>query len=604
MPHTRNRRDGAVAAAALLVLPLAGTFTAAQPEPESRSAWFGDLHLHTSYSFDAAASGTATTPDDAYRYARGEAVQYFGRTVRRNTPLDFLAVTDHSEYLGVATQAADPAGVFAATDWPRRLADLGENTIGYMRVFSASAFAGTDSVIAEFDTAQIRKDNWQREIEAAEQFNNPGVFTTFVAYEWSPMPGGAHLHRNVIFKGPDYPEQPFTAFDSRRPEDLWTYAEQHRDRGIDSLLIPHNSNMSQGLMFAAVDSEGEPITGAYARRRQQNERLVEIVQNKGTSETRPEFAPADEFAGFELLTLAAETDADPAGGYVRPALARGLAVEAATGVNPFRFGLIGSTDFHSGVSGTEEDNFSGALGRSDDIGNPRNVLETINPVARAPATIFSAGGLTGLWAESNTRESLFAALQRREAFATSGTRIQVRLFAGNFPAGTIDAADWVARGYALGVPMGAILRQDSIGDAAPTFLIHATKDPDGANLDRAQIVKIWLEEGEPREAVFDAVWAGDRAPDPLTGRLPSIGSTVDVSTASYSNTIGAGQLHGQWRDPSFNKDQPSVYYVRVLEIPTPRWSTYLAVRNGLELSEAVPAELRERAWSSPIFYEP
>jgi len=590
--------------AALLVLPLTGTFTAAQTGPESRSAWFGDLHLHTSYSFDAAASGTATTPDDAYRFARGEAVQYFGRTVRRNAPLDFLAVTDHSEYLGVATQAADPAGAFANTDWPRRIADVGENTIAYMRLFSASAFAGTDSVIDELDTPPIRRDNWQREIEAAERFNSPGVFTTFVAYEWSPMPGGAHLHRNVIFKGPDYPEQPFSAFDSRRPEDLWTYVEQHRNHGIDSLLIPHNSNMSQGLMFAEVDSDGEPITGAYAQRRQQNERLVEIVQNKGTSETRPEFAPTDEFAGFELLTLAAETDADPAGGYTRPALARGLLIEAATGTNPFRFGFIGSTDFHSGVSGTEEDNFSGALGRSDDIGNPRNVLETINPVAQAPATIFSAGGLTGLWAESNTRESLFAAMQRREAFATSGTRMQVRLFAGNFGAGTIDAADWVARGYALGVPMGAILSQNSIGDAAPTFLIHAAKDPDGANLDRAQIVKIWLEEGEPREVVFDAVWAGDRTPDPATGHLPGIGSTVDVATASYTNTIGSPQLHGQWRDPSFDRDQPSVYYLRVLEIPTPRWSTYLAVRNGLELSEAVPAELRERAWSSPIFYEP
>jgi hypothetical protein len=570
-----------------------------------REAFFGDLHLHTGFSFDAIASGTQTTPEDAYRYALGESVEYMGRAVRRGEPLDFLAVTDHSEYLAVPYDATDPEGPFGETRWPAEIAAVSNDTLRYMQLFSPSAFRGTAPVIEELNTEPIVRNNWQREIAAAERYNRPGRFTTFVAYEWSPMPGGAHLHRNVIFRGPEYPERPFSSLDSPRPEDLWSYVEALRARGVESVLIPHNPNMSQGLMFAVTDSAGDPITREYAALRLANERLVEIAQNKGTSETRPEFGAPDEFANFELLTLSAEAGADPAGGYVRQALARGLEIEAAIGINPFRFGLIGSTDFHSGVSSTEEDNFPGALGRSDDMQQPAAVLNDVNPVAGAAATIFSAGALTGVWAEANTREAIFAALERREAFATSGTKIRVRLFAGwGYGDELLAERDWIRRAYAEGSPMGGDLPRAPRRAGPLKLVVHASRDPNGANLDRIQIVKIWLENGAAREAVHDVVWAGGRLRDPATGRLPSVGSSVDPATATYSNTIGATQLGTVWTDAEFDPDVPAIYYARVLEIPTPRWSTYLAVRNGLPLPRGVPATLQERAWTSPVFYSP
>ncbi len=574
--------------------------------PHERTAFFGDLHLHTGLSFDAAASGTATSMDDAYRYALGEAVQYLGRTVQRQLPLDFLAVTDHAEYLGVALAAADPAGPFAGTTWPQRLAAVSEDTIGYMNLFSASAFRGNAAPIAEFTATPLVTDNWQRVIAAAERFYRPQQFTTFVAFEWSPMPGGAHLHRNVIFRGPDYPQRPFSALDSPRPEDLWSYAESQRSNDIDSVLIPHNPNMSKGLMFSMSDSFGDPITREYAERRLANERLVEITQNKGTSETRPGIGAPDEFADFEVLNLAAERDSDPAGGYLRQVLARGLEMQDAIGVNPFRLGFIGSSDFHSGVSATEEDNFTGALGRSDDIADANAVLNTVNPVAGAPSAVFSVSGLTGLWAERNTRTSLFAAMQRREAFATSGTRMRVRLFAGwDFDKALIERPDWVQQAYAAGYPMGAdIPARIANQPAALQLIVHAVKDPEGANLDRVQVIKIWQQDGQPQERIFDVVWSDGRQPDPQSGKLPAVGNTVNLATATYTNDIGATELLTVWTDPEFNAQVPAIYYARVLEIPTPRWSTYLAARSGLPLSTAVPATLQERAWTSPVFYSP
>ena len=588
-----------------LLIGVACSFHALPVVAQTR-AWFGDLHLHTGYSFDAAASGTRTTPEDAYRYARGETVSYLGRPVQRNVPLDFLAVTDHAEYLGVAWQAAEADGLFADTEWPARIAANLENTLGFMRMFSASAFQGGAPPIAEFIEAGLVTSNWQRTIAAAEAFNEPGEFTALVAYEWSPMPGGAHLHRNVIFAGPLFPDRPFSALDSPRPEDLWSWVEMLSTDGIETVLIPHNANLSQGLMFATVDSYGEPITAAYAERRLANERLFEIAQNKGTSETLPEFSPTDEFADFEILRLAAETDSDPAGGYARQALARGLAIEQRIGVNPYQFGLIGSTDFHSGVSSTEEDNFPGGLGRSDDMADAERILTEINPVARQPATVFSAGALTGIWAEQNTRESLFAALDRREAFATSGTRIQVRLFAGfDYTSGMTSAEDWVQTAYASGVPMGSVLTSEAGSERRPLrFLVHALKAPESANLDRIQVVKIWLESGEAREQVFDVVWSGERDADPVTDRLAPVGNSVDLATARYSNDIGAPELLGEWNDPDFDPAVPAIYYARVLEIPTPRWSTYLAVQNDLPLPGNVPATFQERAWTSPVFYSP
>lgn len=567
-------------------------------DPAGRRAWFGDLHLHTAMSFDAASAGTITTPDQAYRFARGEAVEYFGQSIQRTVPLDFLAVTDHAEYLAVAVQAADPQGPFAGTGWPARLAEAGDSMIEFLRIFSPGGFRG-EAPIAEFVEPALIRSNWQRQVEAAERHYAPGEFTTFVAYEWSPMPGGAHLHRNVIFRGPGYPDRPFTAIDSLRPEDLWSYAENQIAEGRQLVLIPHNSNLSEGLMFAPRDSDGGELSADYARRRASLERLVEITQIKGTSETRPELSPTDEHAGFELVNFNTSADADLRGAYVRPALMRGLELEAALGSNPFRFGLIGSSDFHSGLSSSEEFNYPGGLGDGDEQSDPERVLRSANPLTGSPTTVMSASGLAGIWAEENTRESLFAAMQRREVFATSGNRMQLRMFAGrSFDAALLMRDDWVATAYARGTAMGEEL---AAGDAAPVFILQAVKDPEAGNLDRIQVVKLWLEDGRAREKIFDAVWDDGRSPD-AAGKLPALPSTVDLDTASYTNTEGSPALLGLWTDPEFDPDQPAIYYARALEIETPRWSTYLAVRNGLPLSTDVPATIQERAWSSPVFY--
>lgn len=573
----------------------------AADNPGSRKAFFGDLHLHTAMSFDAASAATITTPDQAYRFAQGEALEYFGRQVKRNKPLDFLAVTDHAEYLSVAVQARDPAGPFAATDWPARLEAASANMIAFLRIFSPAGFRG-ELPIAEFVDESLIRSNWQRQMQAAEDNYRPGEFTTFIAYEWSPMPGGAHMHRNVIFRGPEYPERPFTAIDSLLPEDLWSYAESNIAAGRDLVLIPHNSNLSEGLMFALHDSYGAELSAEYAQRRSKLERLVEISQIKGTSETRPELSPDDEFAGFELINFATNPDADLRGSYIRPALMRGLELEQQTGANPFVFGLVGSSDFHSGLSSSEENNFPGGLGDGDEQSDPQRLLTSVNPLMGSPTTVMSASGLTGVWSEENTREALFAALQRREVFATSGNRMQVRLFAGwNYSAATLQQQDWVTSAYAQGVPMGSTLVAS--GATAPSFILQAVKDPDAGNVDRIQVVKVWLQDGVAQEIVFDALWDDDRTLT-ATGTLPALPSTVDLTTATYANSTGSAQVLGLWTDPEFDPAQSAIYYARALEISTPRWSTYLSVQNALPLSPDVPATIQERAWSSPVYYQP
>lgn len=574
--------------------------------PASRRALFGDLHLHTSMSFDAAASETNTLPEDSYRFARGEIVDYLGQRVKRKAPLDFLAVTDHAEYLGVARVITDVDGPFAGTKSAAMAAEKKKVPMGLMSLFSPSGFRMAEPPIGELMGDETVLSNWQRQIQAAEAFNDPGRFTTFVAFEWSPMPGGAHMHRNVIFKGPDFPMRPFSSLQSPRPEDLWTYAENLQAQGIEALLIPHNSNLSEGLMFAYKDSDGNPISRAYAERRARNELLVEISQNKGTSETLPIFSPDDEFANFELMPQPTDMDAATlAGGFIRQAYARGLELLHSTGANPFRFGLVGASDFHSGVSASEEDNFPGGLGIGDDQSDPAKLLTSLNPVMRMPTTVLSAGGITGVWAEQNTRESIFNALRRREVFATSGPRMQVRMFAGwRFDQATVQQQDWIATAYQQGVAMGADLTAQPDGASAPVFLLQAIKDPDGANIDRIQIVKIWYADGAAHEKVFDALWGDAREIDPTTGKLPAVGNTVDLGTAEYENSIGAATLLGAWQDPEFDAQAPAIYYARVMEIPTPRWPTYLAARNGLPLSTDVPPTLQERAWTSPVFYNP
>ncbi len=591
-----------LAGALLLAMDLCAAGSLPPPDP-TRNAYFGDLHLHTSLSFDAAAFRTNTTPDDSYRFAQGGTVVYLGQEVRRRAPLDFLAVTDHAEYHGIARLAKDPEGPLTGSVWSRLMAGTDGDLLTMLRRLADSAFRGGAPLVG-LRTDELVMSNWQRIIDAAQRYYQPGKFTTFVAFEWSPMPNGAHLHRNVIFRGPRFPERPFSALDSMKPEDLWRYAESNRERGIDSVLIPHNPNLSDGLMFAAVDSQGRPIGRAYAEVRARNERLVEITQSKGTSETRREFSPTDEFASFELMNT---PGAEKRGGYVRQAYARGLESLARIGVNPFSFGLVGASDAHSGISASEENNFPGALGTADSQVDPHRLFTEQSAIMHVPLTVISASGLTGVWAEQNTRASIFDALSRRETFATSGTRLSVRLFAGwNYTAGMSHEADWVRQAYALGVPMGGELppRESGPRTKAPRFLLQATKDPDAANLDRIQIVKVWLEDGVAHEQVFDVVWSGKRKPDPRTGKLPPVGNTVELKTATYTNDIGAVRLTGEWADPHFDPAVPAIYYVRVLEIPSPRWTTYLAVKSGLALPEGVSPTIQERAWTSPIFYTP
>jgi hypothetical protein len=566
-----------------------------------RQAYFGDLHLHTGNSFDAASAMTRTTPDEAYRFAKGEVIQYFGRDIQRKAPLDFLAVTDHSEYLGISRYIENPGNLLEETLWPSRLLKALGSMREYLGIFSPSAFRGIVPPVTDFLQDEIVSTIWQDQMKAAQAHYEPGEFTTFVAYEWSPMPDGAHMHRNVIIKGPVYPELPYTALDSQLPEDLWTWAEAQQQRGVELLLIPHNSNLSDGLMFALRDSQNNQLTKDYAERRQALERLVEITQIKGTSETRPEFAPTDEFADFELIHFG---DSPPQGsGYIREALKNGLLVSQQLGVNPFRFGLIGSTDFHSGLSASEEFNFPGGLGDGDEQSNPRRVLEDKNPLMGLPTTVMSSSGLTGIWAESNTRESLFEAMQRREVFATSGTRVQVRMFAGWQLSLNLTSENWVQSAYSLGVPMGGDLPPNEDESLAPTFILHALKDPDSGNLDRIQVIKLWLEDGNTHERIYDAVWNDTRELD-VNFNLPPLSSTVDLAKATYTNTSGATELLGSWQDPNFKADQQAVYYARVLEVATPRWSTYLAVSNNLPISSDVPKLIQERAWTSPIFFEP
>ncbi|MFT4047227.1 MAG: DUF3604 domain-containing protein [Solimonas sp.] len=587
-----------------LLLAVGGTaFADAQPPaaavPAAKQAYFGDLHLHTSMSFDAFTMRTDTMPEDSYRYARGDEVLYLGQKVQRKVPLDFLAVTDHSEYLGVIRLAADPNGPFKDTHWPKDFANSDKATRSrVIRQIAGSYYA---EPIAEFQNEELRRSNWQLEIDAAEKYYEPGRLTTFVGYEWSSSPNFANLHRNLIFLGSKYPDLPFSTIDSRLPEDLWRFMDRQREQGVEVIAIPHNSNVSDGLMFDWRDSAGNAISKEYAEQRLRNEPLAEIAQNKGSSETHPLLSPNDEFADFELyenLLGAGKGRVD--GSYLRQAIGRGLQIEQRIGVNPFRLGFVGGTDFHSGVSGTEEFNFPGALGFVDAIANPQQLFQA----AAEPRYVGSAAGLTGVWAEANTREAIFAALQRREVFGTSGGRIRVRLFAGwDFAPALVQQPDWARRAAANGVAMGGDL-VPSAKARAPRFAVQALKDPDSGNLDRIQIVKVWLERGTAQEKVFDIVWAGNRRRDARTGRLPAIGNTVDLGSARYSNRIGAAELATVWSDPEFDAAVPAAYYARVLEIPTPRWTTYVAVNNGLPLPDRVPPTIQERAWTSPVFYRP
>ena len=576
-----------------------------------KDCYFGDLHLHTALSPDANLFGATLLPEDSYKYAMGEEVTYMGQKVKRIAPLDFLAVTDHSEYLGAIAAVRDPKGPYAGTELYRLYTSTDQKDVAKsFGAFVAGMSANKPN--PELNKPEVIKSAWQHVINAANAANNPGKFTALVGYEWTSAPNNVNmhaqnLHRCVIFKGDKVPEFPFSSFDSQDPEDLWKYMENARKTGSDVLAVPHNGNVSNGLMFDTKTLSGKPLTKEYADTRMNNEPLVELLQGKGQSETRTELSPNDEFANYEMFeTLLSSTEISKykTGGYVRQAYGVGQELQAKLGTNPFKYGLEGGTDYHSGISSSEENNYPGSHGSQDNLAvNYKNILSATESGGGEPPTKLSAAGLTGVWAESNTRENIFDALKRKESFATSGTRVKVRMFAGwDYGADLIKQNDWIKQAYAKGVPMGADLVSTSTS-GKPKFLVQAIKDPNSGNLDRIQIIKVSTKNGKSTEKIYDVVWGGDRKKD-AKGKLPAVGNTVDIKTATYTNTIGAAELSGYWEDTEFDPQAYVTYYARVIEIPIPRWSTYLAAKYNMPVNKSVAATIQERAWTSPVWYTP
>ncbi len=573
-----------------------------------RSLYWGDLHIHTSYSTDAWTMGVRATPDDAYTFTRGGEIEHAGGYgIKLKRPLDFAAVTDHSEYLGLL-RATNPDLPLSARSFRERMQNDGKlrNTIAFLRTALG------------FDLKDVEKDGWEQftesawrdTIAAAERNNLPGQFTAFVGYEWSSAPDKDNLHRNVIYRGSEVPTIPYSSLNSEDPRDLWEELERQRQRGMQVFAIPHNGNASNGRMYDSVMFDGSAMSADYAATRMKNEPLSEIYQVKGSSETHPQLSPEDAFAGFEIVDarLAQEGDfSEPKGSYARDALRTGIEMSHTEGFNPYRFGVIGSSDGHNGSSPVEEDNYHGKLPLLDGSAATRLRTNMYIPRDMPGGTPWGAAGLAAVWAEENTRASLFDAMLRKETYATSGTRITVRFFGGwGFEQALFQQGDWVATAEQSGVPMGGVLPlSDDTGGAqeqVPTFAVWAMRDPDSGNLDRIQIVKAWIDDdGLSREKVHDVAWSGDRKPD-RNGHLPVVGNTVKVAEASYTNTIGAEQLSVVWRDVEFDPSREALYYARVIEIPTPRWSTYDAKLLGIEAPE--PASLQERAVTSAIWYQP
>ena len=575
------------------------------PEPADRQVYFGEQHLHTTNSPDAFSFGTRNTPDDAYSFCKGEAIKKSttGEMIQKGTPYDWCAVTDHAEYLGMMPLLLDPSSNLRDTPIGKQIAS-GEGEAAFQQIITS---ASIDQPIPYLMDPVIMSQAWEVQKAAANRHYEPGKFTTLIAFEWSSQPNSMNLHHNVFFRDSVGPEQVFSAFHSFRREDLWTYQEVQRTMGHENFSIPHNSNVSNSRMFATTNSQGTPLDSMWAVRSNRNSPGVEIIQTKGQSETHPALAPFDEFAGFEtgfvhLLGsggVLGEIDKS----YVRGALIDGVGFQEKMGANPFKYGIVAGADSHDAASDNEEFNYTGVHGNTDKT--PEIRLTSPTTVAGEAPKDFGTPGATGVWADENTREGIFDAIQRRETYGTSGPLIRLRTFGGwGFSDGDIGADDWVSRGYGGGVPMGQDLPAMPASATAPTFMVWAMKDPASGNLDRIQIVKGWYQEGQPREQIYDVAWSDGRQPDPDTGKLPPVGNTVDIPDASYTNTIGDAQLSAVWTDPDFEPSHHAVYYVRIIEIPTPRWSTYDAKVLGIPPLEDVPATIQERAWSSPFWYTP
>ena len=592
-----------VVTGSILIAPGHGAL--AEPNP-LRDAYFGETHMHTGLSLDAYIGGTRLMPGDALRYAKGEAVTLpDGSVAQHRRPLDFAAVTDHAEYIGemYSTIFEDAPG-HDNEDLVtlREMTDIEDRQHWFFKYVVSSNRSASPKHPSFYAGPGTTKSAWQVIVDAAEAHNDPGNFTALVGFEWSAAPGGANLHRNVIFRDANVPDTVPSYIEINEEENLWKWMGEQEAQGRQALAIPHNSNASKGRMFPDTDSFGDPIDLDYARTRQHFEPLIEMMQVKGNSEVHRKFWAADEFADFENADSIQKNSGRTyhRRDFVRGGLERGIAKKATLGVNPFKYGFTGGTDNHNGLmSAVAEDAFQGAHGPEDGTVERRRTGDVLGWIDGKDLSI---GALAGVWATENSRSAIWDAMKRRETFATSGPRIKVRMFGG---VGLSEPADPVAmaeEGYVLGTHMGGDL--PSIG-SAPTFTVYAEKDPDGANLDRIQIIKGWVDmNGDVNEKIVDVVWSEDRKIDRRTGKLPPVGNTVDVSTAKFANDIGAPVLMGAWTDEDFDPQDHAFYYARAIEIPTPRWSTYDAVRSSSPLLDDVPATIQERAWGSPIWYAP
>ena len=573
-----------------------------------KNVYFGEEHIHTSASPDSFAIGNRGTWDDAYNYAKGKETRLSttGQKIQKRTPYDFIAITDHAEYFGVMPRLVDPKDPLSQSAFAQELAHptmKPSDPNSAINTILGSIITSTG--MPEYVKPELIQENWANYKKIANKHNDPGRFTTLIAFEWTSIPNGRNMHRNVFFRG-DGPIAPYSAFDSYFPQDLWTYQEVQRTEGHDSIAITHNGNVSDGWMYSPNEFLDGPMDARYAKRQARNEPLTEIIQVKGASEVHPALSPNDEFADFELFTnmINVGMPSQIKYSYLRQGLVDGMILENKLGYNPYKLGIVAGSDSHSAHSNNEEFNMpGGAHGKVDDTPQKR-----LNPAVTPSGDINAAvgsSGVTAVWAEENTRASIFDAMKAKETYGTSGTMIRLRFFGGwDFPKNLIKDKNFVKMAYANGVPMGQDLPKKT-SSKAPTFAVWALKDPESGNLDRIQIIKGFINKwGRADEKIYNIALSDNRKVDPKTGKAAAVGNSVDLKTATYTNDIGDTQLSTVWTDPDFDATQKAVYYVRVLEIPTPRWSTYDAVRNNLPLSTLVPSTIQERAWSSPIWYSP
>ena len=635
-----------------------------KPAPNmDRNPYYGDLHVHTKYSFDAYVFGVTASPDDAYRYAKGEGIMHpLGYEMKLKKPLDFYSVTDHGFYMGMIQAYADTSTDISQNEFAKpfhnlnRLDNLtvesaGERTDIFSSVLGATIILpypdwhpkllwayikrNTQLALQSFDY-QIHKSAWSDVARSANEHNDPGHFTTFIGYEFTTSTDieGGNLHRNVIFNSSIASIRPWTRIDSINPEDLWTWQDKLRAKGVDTISIPHNSNGSNGQMFEMESFKGNALNVQYAKQRMLNEPIVEITQVKGTSETHPLLSPDDDWADFEIMDTRVgsipPTYSKPSGSYVREAYLNGLTLEFTRQGNPYKFGLIGSSDTHTGGGSFDESNYWSKVGLLDgDAENRGSVplteenvdrleeymrafnqpISTISleqgEYANTGFTQWGASGLAAVWAEENTRESIFNAFRRKETFATTGSRIAVRFFAG-YDLFNIDlnSESLVSEAYEKGVTMGSDIFNQN--DKVPEFIVWAQRDKDGAPLQRVQIIKGWIDvnSGRPKEKIFDVICSDGLKPDKKTKMCPDNGAKVNINDCSISKNIGSSELKAKWTDPEFDSTNKSFYYVRVLENPTCRWSTWDALKRGFKPREDLHKTIQERAWSSPIWYIP